>query len=105
MALKKNKITQALLGTGALAFAGLASVSAQAADGESIIRDRCLACHTETGDAAAPFSRISEQRKTPEGWMVTLNRMHQQRGIVISPEEKRELVKYLADTQGFTTRF
>lgn len=98
--MKKNKITQALLGTGALAFAGLASVSAQAADGESIIRDRCLACHTETGDAAAPFSRISEQRKTPEGWMVTLNRMHQQRGIVISPEEKRELVKYLADTQG-----
>ena len=100
MALKKNKITRALLGTGALTLAGLVPAQAQVADGESIIRDRCLACHTDTGNAAAPFSRISEQRKTPEGWMMTISRMEQQRGAAISAQEKRALVKYLADTQG-----
>ncbi|SJZ85729.1 quinohemoprotein amine dehydrogenase, alpha subunit [Oceanospirillum multiglobuliferum] len=97
---KKNNMTRALLSTGALAFMGMATSSAQAASGESIIKDRCLICHTETGDAAAPFSRISQQRKTPEGWLMTISRMQQQRGLVISPDEKRELVKYLADKQG-----
>lgn len=98
--MNNNKTTRALLGTGALALAGLLTAPAQAADAQSIIRDRCLSCHTETGDKATPFSRISEQRKTPEGWMMTLSRMQQQRGLVISAEEKRTLVKYLADTQG-----
>lgn len=98
--MNNNKTTRALLGTGALALAGLVTMPAQAADAESIIRDRCLSCHTETGESATPFSRISEQRKTPEGWMMTISRMQQQRGLVISPEEKRTLVKYLADTQG-----
>lgn len=97
---KKNNITRALLSTGALAFIGMAATPAQAASGESIIKDRCLICHTETGDQAAPFSRISQQRKTPEGWLMTISRMQQQRGLVISPEEKRDLVKYLADHQG-----
>jgi len=98
--LNNNKTTRALLGTGALALAGLAAMPAQAADAERIIRDRCLSCHTETGESATPFSRISEQRKTPEGWMMTIGRMQQLRGLVISPEEKRTLVKYLSDTQG-----
>ena len=98
--MNNNKTTRALLGTGALALAGLVTLPAQAADAERIIRDRCLSCHTETGEAATPFSRISEQRKTPEGWMMTISRMQQQRGLVISPEEKQTLVKYLADNQG-----
>lgn len=98
--MNNNKTTRALLGTGALALMGLAAAPAQAADAERIIRDRCLACHTETGESATPFSRISEQRKTPEGWMMTISRMQQQRGLVISPDEKRTLVKYLSDTQG-----
>ena len=76
MALSNNNSKRAVLGTGALALAGLVSMPLQAADAEQIIRDRCLACHTESGDSAAPtFSRISEQRKTPEGWQMTLNRM------------------------------
>ncbi|MBY4676630.1 quinohemoprotein amine dehydrogenase subunit alpha [Marinobacterium arenosum] len=102
MALNNNKTKRALLGSGALALLGLAAVPlpAQALDGADIIRQRCLACHSETGDAAAPFSRISEQRKTPEGWMTTLNRMQSQRGLEISVEEKRALIKYLSDNQG-----
>ena len=101
MALSNNNSKRAVLGTGALALAGLVSMPLQAADAEQIIRDRCLACHTESGDSAAPtFSRISEQRKTPEGWQMTLNRMIHLRDLEISAEEKRVLIKYLSDKQG-----
>jgi quinohemoprotein amine dehydrogenase len=48
----------------------------------------------------APFSRISQQRKTPEGWRMTINRMQALRGAQISPEDKRALIQYLADNQG-----
>ncbi|WP_242521740.1 quinohemoprotein amine dehydrogenase subunit alpha [Motiliproteus sp. SC1-56] len=90
-----------LSGGAALALSGLMVWSTPAAaDGQQLIRERCLDCHTETGDAAAPFSRISQLRKTPEGWEMTLNRMQALRGLKISAEEKRELIKYLADTQG-----
>lgn len=101
MALSNNNTKRAVLGTGVLALAGLASMPLQAADAQQIIRDRCLACHTESGDAAAPtFSRISEQRKSPEGWQMTLNRMIHLRDLEISAEEKRAVIKYLSDTQG-----
>ncbi|NVK44225.1 MAG: quinohemoprotein amine dehydrogenase subunit alpha [Oceanospirillaceae bacterium] len=85
----------------ALALAVLAAPALAAEpDGETIIRNNCLACHSETGDAEAPFSRISEQRKTPEGWLMTINRMQELRGAQISTEDKRALVQYLADNQG-----
>ncbi len=76
------------------------SGTALAADGLQIIKKNCLSCHTETGNSDTPFSRISEQRKTPEGWMTTLYRMKTQRGLNISPEEEQILIKYLSDTQG-----
>ncbi|WP_432695651.1 quinohemoprotein amine dehydrogenase subunit alpha [Marinobacterium sp. YM272] len=100
MALRIHKTKRAIVGAGVVALAGFASQYA-AADGREIIRDRCLACHTESGDADTPsFSRISSQRKTPEGWLMTINRMIELRGLPISADEKREVVKYLADTQG-----
>ncbi|OMH29052.1 quinohemoprotein amine dehydrogenase subunit alpha [Motiliproteus sp. MSK22-1] len=97
-----------LLKGGALAWAQLAALSglltmatvSSAGDAQQIIRDRCLSCHSETGDRQAPFSRISQQRKTPEGWEMTLQRMQAIRGLKISPQEKRTLIKYLSDTQG-----
>ncbi|GAA0700442.1 hypothetical protein GCM10009104_31780 [Marinobacterium maritimum] len=101
MALSNNNSKRAALGTGVLVLAGLAGTPALAQDAQQIIRDRCLACHTESGTAEAPsFSRISEQRKTPEGWLMTINRMTHLRGLQLPVEEKRALVKYLADTQG-----
>ncbi|MBV0933628.1 quinohemoprotein amine dehydrogenase subunit alpha [Marinobacterium weihaiense] len=101
MALSNNNSKRAVLGTGVLALAGLVSTPVLAQDAQQIIRDRCLACHTESGSAEAPsFSRISEQRKTPEGWLMTINRMTHLRGLELSRDEKRELVQYLADTQG-----
>ncbi|WP_027855312.1 quinohemoprotein amine dehydrogenase subunit alpha [Marinobacterium litorale] len=101
MALNNNRTKGALLGASILALAGLGSLPALAADAQEIIRDRCLACHTESGDADNPsFSRISDLRKTPEGWQMTLNRMQHLRDLEISTEEKRTVIKYLSDHQG-----
>lgn len=101
MALSNNNSKRAVLGTGVLALAGLVSTPLLAQDAQQIIRDRCLACHTESGSTEAPnFSRISQQRKTPEGWLMTINRMTHLRGLQLTVEEKRQLVKYLSDTQG-----
>lgn len=66
------------------------------ADGQ-LLNDTCGDCHTATD---AGLSRIAGQRKTPEGWMMTIVRMQQQQGLEVSPEDRRTLVQYLADTQG-----
>ncbi|GAA0784084.1 quinohemoprotein amine dehydrogenase subunit alpha [Marinobacterium sediminicola] len=87
-------------GGGLLALAvALATQSAQAAsEAEKIIQDNCLACHSEQGESQ--WSRISHQRKTPEGWLMTIARMQVMHGLKISDEDRRTLVKYLADRQG-----
>lgn len=97
--MKKHSMKRVIRFGGAVALLGLAS-SASAVDGQQIIKDNCLLCHSETGNAAAPFTRISEQRKTPEGWQTTINRMKSQRGLKLKPEHERVLIKYLADNQG-----
>ncbi|GGO79279.1 hypothetical protein GCM10011348_13170 [Marinobacterium nitratireducens] len=85
----------------ALALAVMAAPALAATEaGEELIRNNCLACHSDTGNSETPFSRISEQRKTPEGWLMTINRMQELRGAQISTEDKRALVQYLADHQG-----
>ncbi|GAA0700296.1 hypothetical protein GCM10009104_31540 [Marinobacterium maritimum] len=88
------------LGRGLLALAvALATQSSQAAsDAEQIIQSNCLACHTQEGDQQ--WSRISHQRKTPEGWLMTIARMQVMHGLKISDEDRRTVVKYLADRQG-----
>jgi quinohemoprotein amine dehydrogenase len=68
------------------------------AEGKSIVAARCVGCHTR--DDAGNLSRISEQRKTPEGWHMTLSRMQHNHGLVLSDREKDAVVKFLADTQG-----
>ncbi|WP_085630819.1 quinohemoprotein amine dehydrogenase subunit alpha [Pseudomonas sp. R16(2017)] len=72
--------------------------SLAARDAQTILRETCQGCHTpETGDK---LSRISHQRKTPEGWLMSIARMQTMHGLQISDEDRRTLVKYLADTQG-----
>ncbi|MGB2131142.1 MAG: quinohemoprotein amine dehydrogenase subunit alpha, partial [Marinobacterium sp.] len=46
------------------------------------------------------WSRISHQRKSPEGWLMTIARMQVMHGLKISDEDRRTLVKYLSDRQG-----
>ena len=69
-----------------------------ARDAQSILKETCQGCHTpEAGEA---LSRISHQRKTPEGWLMSIARMQTMHGLQISDDDRRTLVKYLADTQG-----
>ena len=76
---------------------GLAwQASAQTA--ESTLNARCSTCHERQADGG--LKRISVQRKTPEGWDMTITRMMIVHGLKITPEEKHTLVKHLADTQG-----
>ncbi|WP_150758603.1 quinohemoprotein amine dehydrogenase subunit alpha [Pseudomonas fluorescens] len=67
-------------------------------DGLTIIKERCAGCHIPEGNDS--FSRISHQRKTPEGWLMTIGRMQNMRGLSISDEDRRTVVKYLSNKQG-----
>lgn len=69
-----------------------------ARDAPSILRETCQGCHTPEADNG--LSRISHQRKTPEGWLMSIARMQTMHGLQISDDDRRTLVKYLADTQG-----
>ncbi|MCP8465493.1 quinohemoprotein amine dehydrogenase subunit alpha [Pseudomonas sp. ZM23] len=88
------------LGAGTLAALALAlHQPAQAAeDGQTIINAKCQACHTPEGNNS--LSRISHQRKTPEGWLMSIARMQVMYGLKITDEERRSVVKFLADKQG-----
>ncbi|WP_152632455.1 quinohemoprotein amine dehydrogenase subunit alpha [Aliarcobacter butzleri] len=76
---------------------GVVGLNAVDIDAKTIINTKCIACHTETSQG---LSRISQQRKTPEGWFMTIDRMQKDHGLVLSKEEEQNVVKYLSDTQG-----
>lgn len=88
------------VGTLALAIAAtLQSTQALAArDGASILQETCRGCHVAEGKQ--DLSRISHQRKTPEGWLMSIARMQTMHALQISDDDRRTLVKYLADKQG-----
>lgn len=76
-----------------------ASTAAAEMTGQQIMKNRCVACHS-VDDEDQTYSRISDQRKSPEGWHMTLNRMENHRGLELPSDEKQVLIKYLADQQG-----
>ena len=81
-----------------LAALGISLAAAPAhASAEALMRAKCLPCHTEADDG---ISRISHQRKTPEGWLMSVARMQIIHGLKITDEERRTVVKHLADRQG-----
>ncbi|PRB84605.1 quinohemoprotein amine dehydrogenase subunit alpha [Pseudomonas sp. MYb185] len=98
--MKTRLLRQGLMG-GLLGLSLLLHGTAQAADpasAEELLATRCVACHqAEGGDK---YSRISHQRKTPEGWLMTIARMQTAHDVPLTDEERRTLVKYLADRQG-----
>ena len=86
-------------GTLALAMAALTFGQAHAAEsGEALLKSKCMGCHIPEGNDS--YSRISHQRKTPEGWLMSIARMQVMHGLQIGDDERRTLVKYLADKQG-----
>ncbi|HYD64066.1 quinohemoprotein amine dehydrogenase subunit alpha [Azospirillum sp.] len=88
---------RAMLGAAMLALAASAA-PAQAQDAEAIVKARCASCHERLPDGS--INRISHQRKTPEGWAMTIFRMTQIHGVQITPDETQTLVRWLADNQG-----
>ncbi|WP_323771807.1 quinohemoprotein amine dehydrogenase subunit alpha [Antarctobacter sp.] len=85
---------------GALVLAAICTVAggfAQAQDGKELLETTCGTCHAMTD---AGLTRISGQRKSPEGWLMTIVRMRIYHGLDISVDEQADLVAYLADTQG-----
>lgn len=80
-------------------MASLLFAQAQAAEkGEALLKSKCMGCHIPEGNDT--YSRISHQRKTPEGWLMSIARMQVMHGLQISDANRRTLVKYLADKQG-----
>lgn len=97
----KTQLRQCLMPTMlALAVMGAStsSFAEQARPGKQILQETCAVCHQKQDDEK--LSRISYQRKTPEGWLMTVVRMQVAHGLEISNEDRRSVVKYLADTQG-----
>ena len=66
-------------------------------DNEIIIR-RCQRCHER--DEQGRMTRISYERKTPEGWQTSVRRMLALNDVSLGPDEAREVVRYLSNRQG-----
>jgi len=88
-----------LLGAGLIAPAVPLTVNA-AVSGDKVLEARCASCHPRTDGGG--LSRIEEQRKTPEGWDMTVVRMMLVHGVKVSGEERAALVKHLSDSRGLT---
>jgi len=72
--------------------------AAQSAEGPEILQTRCGGCHQQS--APGHFARITDIRKTPEGWLMTLFRMQHVHQVQITESDRDLLIRYLADTQG-----
>ena len=86
-----------------LAFAVLgAGVAAAEEDGLAVtsplVQAACGACHAT--DDAGRMSRISWQRKSAEGWQITILRMIRTGTVNLTPEDARDVVRYLTDHHG-----
>jgi quinohemoprotein amine dehydrogenase len=65
-----------------------------------LVQDKCGGCHTT--DSQQRMSRISYQRKTPEGWEETVRRMTRLHKVSLTRSDARSIVQYLGDQQGLT---
>jgi quinohemoprotein amine dehydrogenase len=81
---------------GLISLAGGQAALAQ--EGQALVNARCGSCHSANADGSRV--RISEARKTPEAWDMTLVRMMIVHGVKLTPADRRKLVKHFADTQG-----
>jgi quinohemoprotein amine dehydrogenase len=93
----KTKSLNSILKVSIGLLVGSVGLNATDIDAKTIIETKCTACHTSTPQG---LSRISEQRKTPEAWFMTVDRMQKDHGLILSKEQEQSVVKYLADTQG-----
>ena len=63
-----------------------------------LVISKCGGCHTK--DEHGNMLRISWERATPEGWEEAIKRMVRLRGVKLSLEEVRSILKYLSAYHG-----
>jgi len=63
-----------------------------------LVIDRCSSCHKK--DDKGRLTRISFERTTPEGWQQVIKRMIRLNGLSVTPDEAKQIVKYLSDSHG-----
>ena len=92
--------TKGLCAAVALGFLTMASPAPaeEALQGADLLAENCSGCHAP--DTRGELSRIGGQRKTPEGWLMTIVRMRQQHGLDIDIQTQSELVRYLSEVRG-----
>lgn len=74
-----------------------------ASDGWSeTFQKSCITCHATGTDGKV--ERISDIRKTPEGWQDTISRMQTMWGVQVTDEEKAALVQELSDKNGLAPK-
>jgi quinohemoprotein amine dehydrogenase len=86
-----------------LVVAGLVQAQAPAAPAgipinHQLTVDKCQGCHPR--DANGMMRRISYMRTTPEVWEQAIKRMIRLNGLVIKPEEARDILRYLSNNNG-----
>jgi quinohemoprotein amine dehydrogenase len=59
---------------------------------------KCSSCHKK--DEKGRLTRISFERRTPEGWQQAIKRMVRLNGLTLAPEDARIIVKYLSNNHG-----
>ncbi|MEC9477375.1 MAG: quinohemoprotein amine dehydrogenase subunit alpha [Planctomycetota bacterium] len=65
-----------------------------------LIEERCVVCHAR--DDEGKMSRISYMRKTPEAWEISIKRMARLYFVSLTPEEAKEVVRYLSEEHGLS---
>lgn len=63
-----------------------------------LVKRSCGACHATNDEGH--MSRISYERKTPEGWELTVKRMLRLTDLSLTDTEARDVVRYLANDHG-----
>jgi len=94
--MRHHKTSLLVFGLALSAAAG----EAQAFDRDSLVWQKCTACHAPTADGRIP--RVEDLRTTPEEWTVIVDRMRRLHGMEIRQGEMDRLLKELCATQILT---
>ncbi len=65
---------------------------------DQLTAQKCSSCHKK--DEKGRLTRISFERRTPEGWQQAIKRMVRLNGLTLTPEDARAIVKYLSNNHG-----
>ncbi|QIE91205.1 quinohemoprotein amine dehydrogenase subunit alpha [Pseudomonas nitroreducens] len=95
-----NSLTRLALRSSCAALVFAVAPFASAQSGEEVLKNICAACHIKHEDGT--YERIDAVRKTPEAWDMTVVRMMRNHHVPLSPEDRVEVVRYLASTRGLS---